>query len=254
MLCREGGRGRLKVQRFANDRRAARISARRAMVDMHLIPVKSCRYDASWEGAALVVSMGPTHEPIAASADLSHTSATSAASEVVFSLPPQVKDEPPATGHVPRRQDDDRPPRCCGNCTWQKFRLCTCQSSPNANTLIGLDDVCDVHSYSLFLRRAGEKDPRPQIESHTLPPGKSRTPIQTARNLTKQTPRDRNRSRPLAQGSRQRALCPHDDHGGKLFPVSSRGIQPHDADGVVYSADRGDRDRRCPGSNQLPKS
>jgi len=55
---------------------------------------------------------------------------------------------------------------------------------------------------------------------------------------------------PVSKGPRPKGKC---SACGRVFTVSSRGIYPHDLDGVGYAAGRGNGKRPCPGSKQPGK-
>lgn len=169
---------------------------------------------------------------------------------------PIVAKPGPEPKAAPVRAVDDRPDRCCRNCAWQRLRQCQNQDSPYRNKLVSLSGCCDGHFYNLSLRKPGEADPRPTLPACTVNMDKVHTPPQRAKwngDAKSKASKSRVHTSPHACGSRPRIPCPVSDHGGRTFAVSLKGIMPHDVDGVVYSAGRGDRTRLCPGSNRKPQ-
>lgn len=142
--------------------------------------------------------------------------------------PPIV--EPPthmAVSHA--ALDDEGPALTCQNCRYQRFGLCQRNEAPSDRRHKRVDE-------GGWRYPCGQFQPAPAIQpSPTIPDSPPKGP-------------------PRVKGAIRRAKCPVDDHGGKDFPVTHRGIMPHDVDGIVYAAGRGDRSQSCPGSNMAPES
>lgn len=269
--------GALTIQMPKTDRRAARIAAAHAMKGFGLEIDKPVACEAQWHDGMLRIVLpdpghGPRatgHEPQAAPAPSDERRATSdqgaedSTTENTEATETEPADELQNASTLPRFHAStpppatDRPARCCGNCIWQRCRQCQNQAAPEGkrNRLVSNGDVCDQHFYKTELRRPDEKDPRPPAPPcATVDMAKLNLPPQRAKWNGDGGPRRGRANAKLSTGSRPRGLCTKADHDGKTFPVSRHGIQPHDMDGVVYSAGRGDRTRRCPGSNQIPQA
>jgi len=238
---RESKPGSLSMQRPTRKGRQIRIGTRVGLLEWGIVPRELTRYDAEVREGKIFLTLGTKEDRIDRIDRIDGTASVAASDER-----PATSDAPnaPSASTLQRtnapKPKDSRPPRCCGNCAWQSFRLCKNQANEEKrNKQVSLDFVCDHHFYCLSLREPGEKSPIPIGEGHSFPPGKAQKP--------------NNRVLAARTGSRPRARCPVADHGGKTFPVSDSGIMPHDVDGVVYSAGRGDRERKCPGSHQQPK-
>ena len=141
---------------------------------------------------------------------------------------------------VPEEQatGDEQPSsvkRQCSTCRhWKSMvgypesrRICQAVSGPYVGRVTAMRDICD--SYERWLAPHGGSIP----EGPPPPPRKAAKPKRPA---TGRRPRG------------QCCIC------GRTFPVSAKGIYPHDDDGVAYTAGRGDPTRRCPGSHQPPKA
>lgn len=264
---REAEKGCITLQRSRIDNRAARLSLAAALRRWGLLTGEIRRCTASWVGGMLWVTL-PGAGKEDSTTEVTESTETPEKEESA-NAPTPTSDTPPATDGDPTdridpvdrvdgkpARPDDRPPRCCRNCTWQKFRLCTnqgCEEHRNKN--VSLDGVCDQHFYVLHLRRAGETDPRPERPHTTLTPAQreaSRCVPQTGR--AQQSPAKQGRRPATGQmGSRPRGLCSVSDHGGKDFPISGRGIGKHDVAGRHCTSIDYDKNNICPGSNKPPR-
>jgi hypothetical protein len=255
------GADTLGVQMPKNDRRAARIASASALKSLGLQIERATACTAQWRGEMLWLSLPAvtdapklqrSHAPTP-EVD-SHAETQGRRDEKPVAAPEQevTSDQRRATSVAPSPKDD-RPPRCCENCTWQKFKLCTCKGGVKANRLVSLADKCDMHFYELHLRRQGETDPRPQLPHSSLTPSQraaSRVVPQTGRTHAEAAKGGKFGKGKM--GSRPRATCPIADHEGRTFPISSKGLGKHDIQGRHYLDPVFDKTQLCPGSGKTP--
>jgi hypothetical protein len=174
------------------------------------------------------------------------------------------------TAAADRDEQRDEDP-CCGNCYYRVEGVCTQHANPRRGRPAESDGVCDKHAYKppmisrtmpadlveanrSSLRRTcqsclhwnGEicRNEHPQAK-HGLHVGAGNSCSQHVPRTGEFAPAKSARR----QGSRPRATCP--DCGGS-FPLSARGLLPHDQHGVTYTGGRGDLKRKCPGSGKTP--
>jgi len=192
-----------------------RFNPRQALRLMGLIPARRVRVKAWIDGRYLIIE-----NPEGKAEDAPHS--PPAEPRATSHVPRATGHEPRATGHEPRATSDAAA-QACGTCHHRGWGICRCGLAPDDRRHRRVDpgqEACDQYKPSKA------QPPSPAIVE---PP--------------------KGRRGPSPGGRRQRAKCPVSDHDGKDFPVTARGLYPHDVNGVMYLAGRGDKKKRCPGSH-----
>jgi len=118
-----------------------------------------------------------------------------------------IADELATRPEFHRAKESPNDSETCKTCMWRGPKICQRQGSPFLNKHVTDNDSCHLYLHT--------KIPRGPLFA-----------------------------RYPAKKKRPRGVC--DTCGGE-FAISSKGLLPHDVDGVAYIGRRGDRSRPCPG-------